>query len=180
MALRTHKLLPYHTAEAQLVTPPDSEDSTFTVRPRQAKVLSQPLQKLSLEGEVMPVTPITQMKRKSFWKRTSVFYKELAYLVIAIDLAVVCGCFFLGHPVYQIVSWVVIVVVWSNFSSRTIRQHWLASVDKLLTTLSLPAITQSSKSVKQVSRKAYLQSLQDDTTAYLQAIRKLHSIKEGK
>ncbi len=113
-------------------------------------------------------------KKLSPARRLGMIFQELLYLSIALTLGFLVHIVLAGNPIYQFVCWAIIVVLWSNFSSATLRTYSRKKMNKVLTTLHLPAIP------KTLGRTAHLRSLQDDTTAYLKAIRNLGSMKERK
>lgn len=82
--------------------------------------------------------------------------------------------FFLrSYPVYLVVSWIILIIFFSNILNQELRIYYRVGLDQVLTTLHTAAVKVTH--LKQPRVTGHTPDLRafTDTTAYLQALRRL-------
>lgn len=129
-------------------------------------VLQQPVQQIVpyechtvaeyLERETpVYVNPPTMPRRKRSLLQWVVFYcKELAYSAMAIE-SIWLACLYFDNPVWKVVTFVVTIILWSNFASSAARNRTpQAQAIEMIDTMSTQAIR-----IVNWSRKQYTEPL---------------------
>ena len=136
-----------------------------------------------IEEETLP-QPTRPMKRRKAPTRNlrqtlSIAVRELVFLLIAADMTNMAFWYLAPWPVYRIVAFVVIFILWSNFASSTTRVKTKQTFD-MLNTMSTQAV-HAVKRPRQQAAAVVKPEHNLDTTAYLIAIKKYHyaSIQTG-
>jgi len=96
-------------------------------------------------------------------------------LLIAVSsflvVGVVVSFFLLPYPTYLVVSWVVLIIFFSNILNQELRSYYGIGIEQVLTTLHLAAVKVSHRKRPQITEHAPdLRSI-TDTTAYLNVLR---------
>jgi len=121
----------------------------------------------------LPTKPAKRRKgphrslRQALW----IYIRELAFLLIAGDIANMAFWYLTPWPVYRIVAFVVIFILWSNAASSAARVKTKQTFD-MLNTMSTQAVHAVKRPRTQVAVVKTEHTL--DTTAYLVAIKKEH------
>lgn len=99
----------------------------------------------------------------------TVVLRELAFLVVAIDLCNMAYWFLAPWPIYRIVAFVTVFILWSNFASETARDKTKQAWDKVGT-----MSTQAVHAAEHPRKRAVIVKPEQhqDTTAYLAAMKK--------
>lgn len=146
-------------------------------------VLQQPVQQvvpyechtvaeyLERETSVYVNPPTMPRRKKRSLLQWVVFYcKELAYSAMAIE-SIWLACLYFDNPVWKVVTFVVTIILWSNFASSAARNRTpQAQAIEMIDTMSTQAIR-----IVNWSRKQYTEPLPvvgSDTTAFLIALKK--------
>jgi hypothetical protein len=121
----------------------------------------------------LPMKPAKRRKgpRRSLRQALWIYIRELAFLLIAGDIANMAFWYLAPWPVYRIVSFVVIFILWSNAASSTARVKTKQTFD-MLNTMSTQAVHAVKRPRTQAAGVKTEHTL--DTTAYLVAIKKEH------
>lgn len=96
-------------------------------------------------------------------------------LLIAVSsflvVGVVVSFFLLPYPTYLVVSWVVLIIFFSNILNQELRSYYGIGIEQVLTTLHLAAVKVAQRKRPQITEHAPdLRSI-TDTTAYLNVLR---------
>ena len=105
--------------------------------------------------------PLLAPVRPSFGQRLRIGVHEILYLLLAIEIGNLAYHYLAPWPIYRIVSFVVLLILWANFASSTVRTTSKKQAQALVETVSMRAVKARSRP-----------SLHADTTSYLVAIRK--------
>jgi len=132
---------------------------------------------LSYETIPMPVTvlPLPPVRSKvSIW----LWVTEALYLVIALEMAYMAYWLLASQPIYRVVTWVVLAILWANVASWTAlppaREKVRQKAIHLRDTMSVKAV----KMYEQEQRKSVSYSIADhpaltqDTNMYLRSLKK--------
>lgn len=103
----------------------------------------------------------------------TVALRELALLVVALDVANMAYWYLAPWPIYRIVAFVVIFVLWSNVASETARGKTKQAWDKL-NTMSTQAVHAAGHPRKHHQTAMVKFERDQDTTGYLESIKKEH------
>ena len=112
-------------------------------------------------GSVLPTKRAHHLKKTL---KTSVIVALNIFLVmvILISTSFLEAIFLSGNPTYQIVVFVLLVIILSNILGGTVKHYSQVGVNKLMTTMHLRAIKKAT---------THRDDLQADTTTYLRALR---------
>lgn len=121
----------------------------------------------------LPAKPVKRRKAPRRSRRQTLFIivRELVFLVIALDLGNLAYWYLAPWPIYRIVAFVILFVLWSNVASGIARGKTKQALDMLntMSTQAVRAIEHSHKHTAIVKQES-----NQDTTGYLEAIKKEH------
>ncbi|GCF06503.1 hypothetical protein [Dictyobacter arantiisoli] len=101
------------------------------------------------------------------------------HVLLALDtvvLSVLCYRLLEQHPVYCALAWLVLLLLWAYLAWTPLRQRirqmrlkclWILGISPTPDGMPHPTVN--------TYRDAHLRELQDDTTAYMQALRQMHA-----
>lgn len=118
--------------------------------------------------------PMKQVKptknKRSLIEYLSLVLVEVIYLGLAFEMLDLAFWYFVAWPIYKVVAFVVVIILWSNVASSAARNKSAKEQTlELIDTMSMQAVRVSTWGKEQPKRIAALSS---DTTAYLVALKK--------
>lgn len=119
--------------------------------------------------------PTTIQRKRQWYHHALIFIQELIYLAIAGGLGNLAYWYLIPWPVYRIVAFVIIFILWSNVASETARYKTKKRTKSLLTmgTQAVQAVhIHHRKKAKKQGSLMINTVFTDDTTTFLAAIRK--------
>lgn len=101
--------------------------------------------------------------------------KQILFALDTLVLGLISYQLFNYDLLYLLLSWCLIVLFWAYLANKSLRKHTLRSIKQLLRLSSASSSEESEQPTVNTYRNAQLRELQDDTTAYLKALRTLHT-----
>lgn len=128
-------------------------------------------------SQTIPRQPdISIKKTRSPSTRLILIGKQILFALDTAVLGLISYQLFIHNLPYRILAWCCIALFWAYLASKSLRQRTLIRIQKLLgiaimTTIDKPDLQPTVNPY----RNAQLRGLQDDTAAYLKALRTLHT-----
>lgn len=113
----------------------------------------------------LPVKLQRKRKSRSGKQRLYVVLRELALLIVLLDLGNILYWTLAAYPIYRVVALIILVILWSNVASETARHKTKEAWDKL-NTVSMQAVNGRRRPAIAVPNRS------EDTTTYLVAMKK--------
>jgi hypothetical protein len=125
----------------------------------------------------IPRQPDISIKKTLLTSKRLIFIgKQILFALDTAVLGLISYQLFIHNLPYRILAWCLIALFWAFLASKSLRQRTLASIQKLLGRAIMTSIDKSDfQPTVNPYRNAQLRGLQDDTAAYLEALRTLHT-----
>lgn len=101
--------------------------------------------------------------------------KQILFALDTVVLGLISYQLFNYNLLYLLLSWCLIALFWAYLANKNLRKHTLLYIKKLLHIPNAHTFNQAEQPPVNPYRNAQLRELQDDTTAYLKALRTLHT-----
>jgi hypothetical protein len=127
--------------------------------------------------QTIPRQPDINLKKSLMPSKRLIFIgKQILFALDTAVLGLISYQLFMHNLPYLILAWCLIALFWAYLANKNLRQRTLLRIQKLLGRAIMTTIdTPDFQPTVNPYRNAQLRGLQDDTAAYMEALRMLHT-----